>query len=137
MIRAVPLLLLLLVLGLAACGDDAAVTMDGDLRYIRSGGFDGDVVELFVRPSGDAKMKSRRDGEKEFMLSEEELDAIAAEVSVVAEGNDAVSPKPAPDARVHSVTYEGSIVRADDPNLGRSRIGPLVRELEKVIEARR
>lgn len=135
-IRAVPVVLLLCVILLAACGDDAPATMDGDLRYMRSGGFDGDVVELLVRPSGDAKITSRRGGDKEFMLGEEELDALAAEAERL-EAADATADKPAPDAFVHAVTYDGKTLRTDDPNLSRSGAAPLIGRLEKILDAHR
>ena len=135
MIRAVPLILLLLALGLAACGDDApSTTMSGDLRYVRSGGFAGHIDELLVRPSGDAKVRSRSGEEKEFMLTDRELQALPAEAERFEGGVDQPA-KPAPDAFVHAVEYEGrKLTTSDASGGGRAAI---VAQLQKILEAHR
>ena len=138
MMRAVPLILvLLLALGLSACGDDApSSTLKGELRYVKSGGFAGDHVELVVQPDGSAALKSRRGGEREFTLSDAELESLADEAELVERATaDAYSQEPAPDAFVYTITYEGARARTDDPNLRISGVASLIGELEKLLEA--
>ena len=134
MIRAVPLVLLLLALLLAACGDDAPSSsgLNGELRYVKSGGFAGEHVEMVVQPDGSATVKSRRGGERELTLTEEELEAVAAEAEDLPEA-DAVSARPAPDAFVYTLSYDERTVKTDDPNLAKSGLSPLIGRLEQVL----
>ena len=130
----VPLVLLLCALLVAACGGDAS-SLTGELRYMRSGGIAGDVDELVVRPDGRATLKSRRGGDEEFELTREELDALATQAAGM-EGERTIAT-PVPDAIVHEVAYDGRRASADDPHLAKSQIAPLIRQLEKIIEAHR
>ena len=135
-IRPVPFVLVFLALVLAACGEESASSLSGDLRYVRSGGIAGDHVELLVRPSGEATLKSRRGGEREFTLTEAELDALAADAANLPSASGGEKPA-VPDAFVYTITYEGRTGRTDDPDLGGSGLAPVVRRLEKIIEAHR
>ena len=137
MMRAVPLiLLLLLALGLAACGDEAGSSLTGDLRYVRSGGFAGDHDVLVVRPDGSATLKSRRGGERSFELTETEREELAHQVQGWGAGPAwGRSPKPAPDAFVHTVEYEGHKETTDDA-VDHGRIA-LVETLGRILAAHR
>ena len=138
MIRAVPLLiLLLLALGLAACGDDApSSTLTGELRYVKSGGIAGDHFELIVQPDGSGTLKSRRAGERPIDLTDEELDALVSEVQGFEAGPEwGKSPRPAPDAFVHTVEYEGRTQTTDDA-ADHGTIA-LVQLLGRIVEAHR
>ena len=136
MMRAVPLILvLLLALGLSACGDDApSSALSGELRYVKSGGFAGDHVEMVVQPDGSGTVKSRRGGETEFTLSDAERQALAEAAENLPE-EDSTGTKPAPDAFVHTVTYDGRTAKTDDPNLSKSGFSPLISELQKILDA--
>lgn len=137
MMRAVPLILLLLVLGLAACGDDAPSSgLSGELRYVKSGGFAGEHLELVVQPDGSAKLKSRREGERSFSLSDAELQSLAESARDLP-AEDSTPPRAAPDAFVHTVAYEGRTATTDDSNLGKSGVAPLIGELQKILDEHR
>ena len=137
MMRAVPLILLLLLLGLAACGDDApSSSLTGELRFVKSGGIAGDHVELTVQPDGSAALKSRRGGEREFTLSDGERQSLA-EAAENLPDEDSTAPRPAPDAFVYTVSYDGRTAKTDDPNLRSSGFSPLIGELQKIVDAKR
>lgn len=134
MMRAVPLiLLLLLALGVFACGDDApAPGLSGELRYVKTGGFAGDHIELMVQPDGRATVKSRRGGDSQFTLTEEELAALSTEADTLVDGDDQPA-KPAPDAFVHTVEYRGRKLTTTDAAGGGQP--SIVSELQKILQA--
>jgi hypothetical protein len=140
MIRAVPAFLILLfavcaaVFVLSGCGDDEAAGLNGELRYVRSGGIAGTHDELTVRPDGTATLKARGKGERTFELSDDELPALAAEAETL--DSVAGSAKPvAPDSFTYTVDYDGRTATTTDPELGASAIKPLVVQLEKILQA--
>lgn len=136
-LRGVSVILLLAVLALAGCGDDAepAAALDGELRYLKSGGFAGEIDELVVRPDGGAVLKSRSGGNKTFTLTAGELAALREQAGHVMSQRSVSRPR-APDAFTHTVIYDGATLEVDDPSLSKSGHGELIGQLEQIIRAR-
>ena len=137
-LRGVPTFLILLAAVVAAvavygCGDEAGSSLDGDLRYVRSGGIAGRQEVLVVKPDGTAS-HLRHDAERAFELTDDELSALSAELEGF-EAREDVAPRPAPDAFTYVVEYGGRRAKTDDPSLSKSPVKPLVVRLEKILEA--
>jgi hypothetical protein len=139
-IRGVPTFLVLIAAVLAAvavygCGDDAGSSLEGEVRYVRSGGIAGKQETLVVQPDGRATHQ-RHDVQDAFELTDDELSGLADELERF-EVREDLAPRPAPDAFTYVVDYGGRTARADDPSLSKSPLKPLVVRLEKIIEAQR
>ena len=88
-------------------------------------------------PSGEAKLASLRAAkEQTFRLSDDELASLAQAAENLPD-EDSTGARPAPDAFVYTVAYDGRTAKTDDPNLRKSGFSPLIGELQKIVDAKR
>jgi hypothetical protein len=132
-VRRLSVLVLALCASFACAGEAAAARLKGPLAFDRSGGIAGLTESLRLKPSGRARVDTRRTEPHAFRLTARERRRVEAAVAGAHPARVKV-PKHAyiPDAFVYRIAYGGRKIEFDGASMPRA-VRNLVGVLERLV----
>jgi hypothetical protein len=127
------LVLTLLFVALAGCGESDAATLAGQLKYTRDGGLRGVGERLTIQRDGKASVGGGKRGNRSFKLTSSELDDVARRVKKADIAHAKVGKGDGADVFSYTLAYRGDKLEFNDISAPDQVVG-LVGALNRLVK---